>query len=68
MMILWGKRAAAVLSGIFLAALLFPVGSLWEGAAGGILNLALAMSEKFPSFLRRFHSSLEQATKKVLLA
>jgi hypothetical protein len=53
-MILWGKRAAAVLSGIFLAALLFPVGSLWEGAVGGILNLALAISEKFPSSLRRF--------------
>ena len=68
MMILWGKRAAAVLNGIFLAALLFPVGSFWEGAAGGILNLALAMSEKFPPFLRRFLSSLVLATNTVLLA
>jgi hypothetical protein len=52
-MILWAKRAAAVLSGIFLMALLFPAGSLRAGMAGGILNLALAMAEKFPPSFRR---------------
>lgn len=53
-MILWGKRAAAVLTGVFLGILLFPNGSHWGGAAGGVLNLALVMAEKFPSTLRRF--------------
>ena len=53
-MILWGKRAAAVLSGVFLMALLFPAGSPRAGMAGGILNLALALAEKFPSSLGRF--------------
>ena len=47
-MILWGKRAATVLSGIFLMALLFPTGSRWAGVAGGILNLTWALAEKLP--------------------
>ena len=47
-MILWGKRAAAVLSGIFLMALLFPAGSPRAGMAGGILNLTWALAEKLP--------------------
>jgi hypothetical protein len=53
-MILWGRRAAAVLTGVILGILLFPSGSHWGGTAGGVLNLALAMAEKFPSALRRF--------------
>jgi len=47
-MILWGKRAAAVLSGIFLMALLFPAGNPRAGIAGGILNLTWALAEKLP--------------------
>jgi hypothetical protein len=53
-MILWGKRTAAVLSGVFLMALLFSVGTYWAGVAGGILSLAWAMAERFPSPFRRF--------------
>ena len=53
-MILWSQRAAAALSGIFLMALLFPIGGQWEGSAGATVNLAFVLAEKFPSSLRRF--------------
>jgi hypothetical protein len=67
-MIPWAKRAAAVLSGVFLMVLLFPVGSYWEGVGGTALNLALAMAGKFPPFLRRFLPSLVLVTNTVLSA
>jgi len=67
-MIPWAKRAAAVLSGIFLMALLFPVGSYWGGVAGGVLNLAFAMAGKFPPFLRRFLPSFALGINTVLSA
>ena len=55
-MILWAKRAATVLSGIFLMALLFPAGSLRAGMAGGILNFTWALAEKLPLRGQRFLS------------
>lgn len=67
-MILWARRAAAVLSGIFLALLLFPIGCHWGGVAGGILNLALAMAGKFPPSLRRFLPSFVLVTNTMLSA
>ena len=53
-MILWMRRGTAVLNGIVLMALLFPNGSRWAVMAGGILNFAWAMAEKFPPSLRFF--------------
>jgi hypothetical protein len=58
MMILWSKRAATALSGIFLMSLLFSCGNQWAGVAGGILNLALAMADKSPSSFRRLFPPL----------
>jgi hypothetical protein len=67
-MIPWAKRAASALSGVFLMALLFPVGSYWGGAAGGVLNLAFAMAGEFPPFLRRFLPSFVLAANTALSA
>jgi hypothetical protein len=67
-MISWAKRAASALSGGFLMALLFPVGSYWGGAAGAALNLALSMAEKFPYSLRRFLPPLVLLINTVLSA
>ncbi len=57
-MILWSKRAAAALSGIFLTGLLFSCGNQWAGVTGGILNLAFAMADKSSSSFRRFFPPL----------
>ncbi len=57
-MILWCKRGATVLSGILLMGLLFSSGNRWAGVAGGMLNLAFAMAEKFPASVGRFLPSL----------
>lgn len=67
-MILWTKRGAAVLSGIFLMALLFLAGSLRAGMAGGVLNLALAMAEKFPPSLRRILPPLVLVSNTMFMA
>ncbi len=67
-MILWIKRGAAVLSGIFLTALLFPAGSQWGGTAGGILNLGFVVAEKFHPSLRRPLSPLVLVFNTVLSA
>jgi low temperature requirement protein LtrA len=49
-------------------ALLFPIGSHWGGVAGGVLNLALSMAEKFPYSLRRFLPPLVLLINTVLSA
>ncbi len=67
-MIPWAKRAASALSGDFLMALLFPVGSYWGGAGGTALNLAFARVGKFPPFLRRVLPSFVLAANTVLSA
>jgi hypothetical protein len=67
-MILWVRRAAAVLSGIFLLALLFPPGSYWGGAGGAALNLAFAAIGQFPRSFRRFFPSFVLVTNTVLSA
>lgn len=67
-MILWARRTASILNGIFLAALLFPVGSLWGGMAGGVLNLAFVWIEKFPPLLRRFLPCSMLVTNTILSA
>ena len=67
-MIPWAKRAASALSGVFLMALLFPVGSYWGGVAGAALNLAFAAVGKFPPFVRRFLPSFALGINTVLSA
>jgi hypothetical protein len=67
-MILWTRRAGAILSGIFLVALLLSVGYLLVGVAGGVLNLALVWIEKFPLRLRRFLPSFMLVTNTILSA
>lgn len=67
-MIPWAKRAASALSGVFLMALLFPIGCHWGGVAGAALNLAFAAAGKFPPSLRRFLPSFVLAANTVLSA
>jgi hypothetical protein len=67
-MIPWARRVAAILNGIFLPALLIPVGTHWGGVAGGLFNLAFVAAEKFPLFLRRFFPSFVLVTNTILSA
>lgn len=52
-MILWVKRAAALLNIMSLTALFSASGELGATAMGGIVNLAWAMSEKIPFSIKR---------------
>ncbi len=67
-MILWTRRAAAILNGIFLLVLLIPVESHWGGVAGGLFNMGFAAAEKFPPSLRRFFPSLVLVINTILSA
>jgi len=67
-MILWGRWAAALLTGIFLMALLFSAGSPGAGIVGGILNFTWVLSEKIPSSLGRFLPPLVLVINTVLSA